>query len=60
MVEDAGDSVHLLRAAAGEGGRGVVDFLRHASDAGVAFSDLRTKETSLEEIFVSLVEEGRR
>jgi ABC-2 type transport system ATP-binding protein len=49
------------RATASEGtGRGVVEFLRRATEAGLEFNDLRTKESSLEEIFVSLVEEGRR
>jgi len=45
------------RGGAGEGGHGIVDFLRHVNDAGVAFKDLRTSESSLEDIFVSLVEE---
>ena len=44
-------------AAAGEGGHGIVDFLRHVSAAGVAYKDLRTRQSSLEDIFVSLVEE---
>jgi ABC-2 type transport system ATP-binding protein len=52
------------RAAAGDAGegegRGVVDFLRRAVEAGLPFNDLRTKESSLEEIFVSLVAEARR
>jgi ABC-2 type transport system ATP-binding protein len=60
----AGDGLSLTygydsRAAAGLGG-GVIDFLRRVHDAGVAFNDLRTKESSLEEIFVSLVAESRR
>jgi ABC-2 type transport system ATP-binding protein len=42
-------------AAAGEGGHGIVDFLRHVSDAGLAYKDLRTSQSSLEDIFVSLV-----
>jgi ABC-2 type transport system ATP-binding protein len=45
------------RGEAGEGGHGIVDFLRHVNDAGVAFKDLRTTESSLEDIFVSLVEQ---
>jgi ABC-2 type transport system ATP-binding protein len=36
--------------------RGIVDFMAHVHDAGIAFKDLRTKQSSLEEIFVSLVE----
>jgi ABC-2 type transport system ATP-binding protein len=39
--------------------RGIVDFIRHVHDAGVQYTDLQTKQSSLEEIFVSLVEGGR-
>jgi ABC-2 type transport system ATP-binding protein len=46
-------------AQASRGGHGIVDFLRHVNDAGLAYKDLRTSESSLEDIFVSLVE-GRR
>lgn len=38
--------------------RGIVDFMKHVNDAGIAFKDLRTKQSSLEDIFVSLVEGG--
>ncbi|HEX8641303.1 MAG TPA: ABC transporter ATP-binding protein [Allosphingosinicella sp.] len=37
---------------------GVPSLLRAMSDAGIAFKDLNTKQSSLEEIFVSLVHEG--
>jgi len=40
--------------------RGIVDFIRHVNDAGVQYADLQTKQSSLEEIFVSLVEGGRQ
>jgi ABC-2 type transport system ATP-binding protein len=56
------------RLALGEGGRsleltydtreasaGIPAFLRRLDELGVAYSDLETRETSLEEIFVSLV-----
>jgi ABC-2 type transport system ATP-binding protein len=36
--------------------RGIVDFMKHVNDAGIPFKDLRTKQSSLEDIFVSLVE----
>ena len=36
--------------------RGIVDFIGHVHDAGVQYTDLQTKQSSLEEIFVSLVE----
>jgi len=39
--------------------RGIVDFIRHVNDAGVQYTDLQTKQSSLEEIFVSLVEGER-
>ena len=39
-----------------QGGRiGIVDLLKSLADAGIAFKDLHTTESSLEEIFVSLV-----
>ncbi len=37
---------------------GVADLLRRLSDAGIDFKDLHTSESSLEEIFVSLVRRG--
>jgi ABC-2 type transport system ATP-binding protein len=40
--------------------RGIVDFMKHVNDAGIQFKDLRTKQSSLEDIFVSLVEGGQR
>ena len=39
--------------------RGIVDFMKHVNDAGIQFKDLRTRQSSLEDIFVSLVEGGR-
>jgi ABC-2 type transport system ATP-binding protein len=36
---------------------GIVDLLRDLTQAGIGFKDLRTTESSLEEIFVSLVSE---
>jgi ABC-2 type transport system ATP-binding protein len=37
---------------------GITTLLRDLGDAGIRFSDLQTKQSSLEEIFVSLVREG--
>jgi len=39
--------------------RGIVDFMKHVNDAGIPFKDLQTRQSSLEDIFVSLVEGGR-
>jgi len=39
--------------------RGIVGFMQRVSAAGIAFKDLRTRQSSLEDIFVSLVEGGR-
>lgn len=36
----------------------IVGFLKHLGDLGIDFRDLRTTESSLEDIFVSLVKEG--
>ncbi|HKD23182.1 MAG TPA: hypothetical protein VKB71_14290, partial [Rhizomicrobium sp.] len=38
---------------------GVPSLLRRLSDLGIGFRDLNTAQSSLEEIFVSLVHEGR-
>jgi ABC-2 type transport system ATP-binding protein len=59
-LEDNGQALtytYDTRGPAGEGSHGIVDFLRHVNDAGLEFKDLRTSESSLEDIFVSLVEE---
>jgi ABC-2 type transport system ATP-binding protein len=40
----------------GSGG-GIVEFMKHVDAAGIAYADLRTKQSSLEEIFVNLVED---
>jgi ABC-2 type transport system ATP-binding protein len=37
---------------------GIPSLLRRMSDLGIGFKDLATRESSLEEIFVSLVKEG--
>jgi len=43
-----------------QGGRiGIVDLLKCLADAGIAFTDLHTTESSLEEIFVGLVSDRR-
>jgi len=39
---------------------GVPSLLRRMSDEGIAFKDLNTRQSSLEDIFVSLVHEGSR
>jgi len=39
---------------------GVPSLLRRMSDEGIAFKDLHTRQSSLEDIFVSLVHEGDR
>jgi ABC-2 type transport system ATP-binding protein len=37
---------------------GIADLLKQLAEAGIRFKDLHTNQTSLEEIFVSLVKEG--
>jgi ABC-2 type transport system ATP-binding protein len=39
------------------GGGGIVEFMKHVDAAGIAYADLQTKQSSLEEIFVNLVED---
>lgn len=41
-----------------DGRIGIVDVLKHLGDAGIHFKDLRTTQSSLEDIFVNLVREG--
>ncbi|OZI30298.1 multidrug ABC transporter ATP-binding protein [Bordetella genomosp. 10] len=41
-----------------EGGADIATLLRQLAEAGVEFSDIRTSESSLEDIFVSLVHES--
>ena len=43
----------------GEEGGGILALLEDLSAAGIAFRDLQTTQSSLEEIFVSLVKEGQ-
>ncbi|HTE39731.1 MAG TPA: hypothetical protein VK629_02810, partial [Steroidobacteraceae bacterium] len=38
---------------------GIASLLRHLRDVGVDFKDLKTQESSLEEIFVSLVRSAK-
>jgi ABC-2 type transport system ATP-binding protein len=50
------DGMTLLYSFDNEGGKArITALLRHLAEAGVAFRDLETSQSSLEEIFVSLV-----
>ena len=54
----ASDGHELVYTYDMQGGRtGIVTLLRSLADAGIAFKDLHTTESSLEDIFVSLVSE---
>ena len=55
-LELAQDGLELTYTYDAQAGRvGIVDLLKSLADAGVAFKDLHTTESSLEDIFVSLV-----
>jgi ABC-2 type transport system ATP-binding protein len=57
-LELSGDRNELIYTYDAKDGRpGIAALLAALDDAGVAFKDLRTTETSLEDIFVSLVRE---
>jgi ABC-2 type transport system ATP-binding protein len=57
-LELAADGLALTYTYDANAGRlGIVDLLKSLGDAGVAFKDLHTTESSLEDIFVSLVSE---
>ena len=57
-LELAKDGHELTYTYDAQRGRtGIVDLLKSLADAGIAFKDLHTTESSLEDIFVSLVSE---
>jgi ABC-2 type transport system ATP-binding protein len=56
LSHDGEELTYTFDGAAEESG--VADLLKQLSDAGIDFKDLRTSESSLEEIFVSLVRRG--
>jgi ABC-2 type transport system ATP-binding protein len=58
LSEDGADLTYTFDAQAEN--TGIADLLRALAGKGVDFKDLRTEESSLEEIFVSLVRGGRQ
>lgn len=57
-LQIAADGHELVYTYDTQGGRtGIVTLLKSLADAGIAFKDLHTTESSLEDIFVSLVSE---
>ena len=56
-LEDGGNALTYTYDTQGER-TGIVPLLDRLSDAGIAFKDLQTNESSLEDIFVSLVKEN--
>ena len=54
-LEEGGRKLILTFDTAAEN-TGVAEFMKKMSNAGIAFKDLQTKESTLEEIFVNLVE----
>jgi ABC-2 type transport system ATP-binding protein len=54
-LEIKGDGTELVYSFDSHECTGISDFLRRLNEAGVGFKDLNTRESSLEEIFVSLV-----
>jgi ABC-2 type transport system ATP-binding protein len=55
----SGDGSELVYSYDSEGGRsGIVELLDRLNAAGIRFKDLQTTQSSLEEIFVSLVKEA--
>jgi ABC-2 type transport system ATP-binding protein len=57
LSEDGADLTYTFDAQAEN--TGIADLLRALAGKGIDFKDLRTEESSLEEIFVSLVRGGR-
>jgi len=57
----SGDGCELTYTYDAQGARiGIPDLLKDLSDAGIRFKDLHTTQSSLEDIFVSLVSERSR
>jgi ABC-2 type transport system ATP-binding protein len=57
LSEDGFELTYVFDA--GHGGAGIAGLMRQLAASGVDFRDLQTRESSLEEIFVSLVSERR-
>jgi len=57
QLELAGNGTQLVYTfdAKAQEGTGIAELLRKLNEQGIAFKDLRTTESSLEDIFVSLV-----
>ena len=59
-LELSNDGSELTYTYDSQGGRiGIVALLKDLSDAGIQFKDLHTTQSSLEDIFVSLVRDGQ-
>ena len=59
-LELSNDGSELTYTYDTQGGRiGIVALLKDLSDAGIVFKDLHTTQSSLEDIFVNLVRDGR-
>ncbi|MEW5686814.1 MAG: ABC transporter ATP-binding protein [Pseudomonadota bacterium] len=58
LINDGADLVYAFDAQAES--TGIADLLKRLTERGVDFKDLRTHESSLEEIFVSLVKGSRQ
>jgi ABC-2 type transport system ATP-binding protein len=58
LINDGADLVYAFDAQADS--TGIADLLRRLTERGIDFKDLRTHESSLEEIFVSLVKGARQ
>ncbi len=61
LAQDGNELVYTYMAHEGEGGERshITDLLHALADAGIGFKDLQTKQSSLEDIFVSLVHENK-
>jgi ABC-2 type transport system ATP-binding protein len=58
LANDGADLVYAFDAQADS--TGIADLLKRLTERGIDFKDLRTQESSLEDIFVSLVKGGRQ
>ena len=59
LSPDHGELIYTYDARGAGAGAGIDALLQQLNAAGIGFKDLRTTQTSLEDIFVSLVQERR-
>ncbi len=58
-LSDGGTALTYSYDTRSDSGADITGFMQHVADAGIRYKDLATTQSSLEDIFVSLVRQGR-